>query len=521
MASLLLLLSSVALASDGEPGEERPEEAAAAVGEAAAAVEAPGPLYCDADSEACEWPRPLPDRARFVVVTLHGEVSLGMAAYIDRVASRLEPGDILVLDINTFGGRVDAAVRIRDGLLRATEDEQIFTIAFIRPRAISAGALISFATDIIVVAPGATMGAATPVQVGQGGEAQPVEEKIVSYMRTEMRSTAEARGRSGDIAEAMVDKDLVVPGLSAEGKLLTLDGNEALAWAIASFQAQNIDQVIDRLGYGPDGRPYELKETEWSWAEKLAGWLSGSALTGILMTVGMLAIMIGLYTGGAPLPLAIGAVCLGIFFFGHHVVALAGFEEILIFILGLTLLAVEMLLPGYIIPGVLGVILVVVAMTMGLIDFESVPLSVQWELGSIGRALATVFGSIFATGVLAYVTFRYLPESEWGKRLFLDFQLRGRVTDKSEEEYKGLVGASGEAVTDLRPSGKVRIGDKRYEAVADRGHVSAGAKVEVVKSRGFALVVKRSAAPAAPEAPEAPEPAEPAEPATRTEESSS
>lgn len=108
---------------------------------------------------------------------------------------------------------------------------------WVNPRAISAGALISFACDVIAVAPGATLGAATPVQLGEGGEMKAVAEKVVSYMRKEMRATAEAKGRRGDIAEAMVDADAEVPGLDEQGKLLTLDGAQALAWGVAEVQA--------------------------------------------------------------------------------------------------------------------------------------------------------------------------------------------------------------------------------------------------------------------------------------------
>ena len=452
-------------------------------------VDLPGPFRIPEDLHESSRDIPLPANARFVVVELHTEVSLGMASFVERTIGELDEGDILVLDINTFGGRVDAAVRIRDALLEARSKHQAWTIAYIHPRAISAGALISYATDIIVVAPGATIGAATPVTISTG-EMKPTDEKVVSYMRKELRSTAEARGRDGDIAEAMVDSYFAVPGLSDKGKLLTLDGNEALSWKVASFEAIDFDALVNKLGYGPDsGRTYSVDRVEWSWAEDLAGWLTGSALSGLLMTIGMLGIMIGLYTGGNPIPLVVGGVCLGLFFFGHHVVNLAGLEEMLIFMLGAGLIIFEIVVPGHILPGAIGVLLIVGSLVMGLVDTETVPLSIQWEEGWITRALATVFGSILATAVLTYAAFRVLPESRYVRQFLLPSSIEGRATDNIDADNRGVVGEVGVVVSDLRPSGKVEVAGRRYDAVAEHGFVSAGAAVKVLRAQGFSVVV--------------------------------
>ena len=145
-------------------------------------------------------------------VPVAGTIDLGLAPFIDRTLKEAEASSAaaVVLEIDTFGGRVDAAVLIRDTLLRS----RVRTIAFVNKRAISAGALIALAGNTIAMAEGGTIGAATPVEVGPGGPAQPVAEKTVSYMRTEFRSTAEARGRPPELAEAMVDADIEVPGVS-------------------------------------------------------------------------------------------------------------------------------------------------------------------------------------------------------------------------------------------------------------------------------------------------------------------
>ncbi len=439
-------------------------------------------------------PDELPDPARIVVAKLHEEVSLGMAAFVDRQIDTLGPGDILMLDINTFGGRVDAAVAIRDAVL-SVRQRQAVTVAYIHPRAISAGALIAFATDVIIVAPGATMGAAMPVTM-QGGKMEATDEKVVSYMRQEMRATAEARGRDGDIAEAMVDAAHEIPGLSEAGKLLTLDGKQALAYGIASAEAATMEDAIFALGYGEGQRAHSRMDAEWSWAEIVASIITGATLSGLLMSVGMLGLMIGMYTGGSPVPLAIGIGCLMLFFLGHHIVDLAGLEEFLLFALGAALLAVEIFMPGHILPGVLGLICIVASLVLGLLRFDQVPLVVQWEAGWVTRAVAVVFGSIAFTAVLAFASFRALPETRLGKRLLLETTVSGHAAQQSVATHRGLIGSRGVALTDLRPAGHVRIAGKRLDAVAERGFIAAGSDVIARKSRGFSLVVTKAKAKA-------------------------
>ena len=168
------------------------------------------------------------------VAPIEGIIDLGLAPFVQRVLNEATDAGAaaVIFEINTFGGRVDAAVLIRDALLNA----KVKTVAFVNKRAISAGALISLAAEKIVMAEGGTIGAATPVQVGQpGAPAQPVEEKTVSYVRKEFRSTAEARKRPPLIAEAMVDADVEIPGLIEKGKLLTLTTEEAVKHKVAIF----------------------------------------------------------------------------------------------------------------------------------------------------------------------------------------------------------------------------------------------------------------------------------------------
>src|SRR5688500_15642482 len=203
------------------------------------------------------------------VAPVEGIIDLGLAPFVRRVLDEAaeQRAAAVVLEINTFGGRVDAAVLIRDALLRA----RVRTVAFVNKRAISAGALIGLAAETIAMAEGSTIGAATPVTMGEpGGPAQPVAEKTVSYMRKEFRATAEARKRPPLLAEAMVDADVEVPGVIAKGKLLTLTTEEALQHQVADVRAESVDAVLTFLELSDA----DVRRASPTWAETLVRFLT-------------------------------------------------------------------------------------------------------------------------------------------------------------------------------------------------------------------------------------------------------
>ncbi|MEO8324802.1 MAG: ATP-dependent Clp protease proteolytic subunit, partial [Nitrospirota bacterium] len=285
------------------------------------------------------------------VVPIEGVIDLGLAPFVQRVLTEAEStgAKAVILVINTFGGRVDAAVLIRDALLESKTP----TVAFINKRAISAGALISLASGKIVMAEGSTIGAATPVQIGlPGTPAQPVEEKTVSYMRKEFRATAEKRNRPPLIAEAMVDADVEIPDLIEKSKLLTLTTKEALQVNIADFQANSLEAVLQSLNLA-DAEIVYASET---WAESLVRFLTHPVVSSLLMSVGILGIMFEMRVPGFGVPGALGLICLALFFWGHGLVQLAGLEEFLLVGLGLILVGLEIfVIPGFGISGILGI----------------------------------------------------------------------------------------------------------------------------------------------------------------------
>ncbi|MGD8606031.1 MAG: NfeD family protein [Myxococcales bacterium] len=428
------------------------------------------------ESHVQPLPIDAPAGATVVVIPIDGTVELGLAAFVRRAIEDHPDAAAIVLDVNTLGGRVDAAIQIRDAILDAIPR----TVAFIHPRAISAGALISLACDNVLMTDGATIGAATPIQAG-GGQVEAVGEKMVSYMRAEMRSTAEANGRRGDIAEAMVDREVVIDGVVEAGKLLTLDTDQALKLGIADAKAANLDEVMKTLNL----KQPHIIEQEVNWGEKLARLLTEPTVSGLLLSVGMLGLMVAFYTRTVGAFTILGFVALALFFGGHAVVHLVGWEEALLFATGVVLVVIEIFfVPGFGVPGVLGLICVISALVLSLIG---IPINVSFKTGLLAEAMTRVLLSLLGAFVLALVIMRLLSRTAFGKSFILQDAETGFLSAPTASD---LVGQIGEALTDLRPSGKIIIAHQRHQATSEREFVARGSRVRVIGKEGPVLIVR-------------------------------
>lgn len=415
------------------------------------------------------------------VVPVEGVIDLGLAPFIERVTEQAaeDGAAAVILEINTFGGRVDAAVLIRDTLLEAN----VPTVAFINKRAISAGALISLASEKIYMTEGATIGAAMPVQGGApGAAAQPVEEKTVSYLRKEFSATAEARGRPTRLAEAMVDADVEIDGVIDKGKLLTLTTDEALKEGLIDAEVVDRSALLRELGL--EGA--EVREAEESWAESLVRFLTNPVLSSMLITVGLLGVITEIRTPGFGLPGAIGLASLGLFFWGHWLVQLAGYEELLLFGLGVLLLAVEVFVtPGFGVIGGLGVLSLLAGLAFSLLGPGSSPDAV---VGVITRVLT----SLLVAAIAAVVLLRFLPRTPFGRKLVLDTGMtaeEGYVSPPAED--RELLGREGLASSPLHPSGLALIAGRRIDVVSDGEYIDAGEPIVVTRVDGNRIVVRK------------------------------
>jgi membrane-bound serine protease (ClpP class) len=425
------------------------------------------------------------------VVDVHGNIDLGLAPFIVDTLGSTAGLSLVVLDIDTPGGRVDAALMIRDALLNA----EVPTVAFVHPRAISAGALIAYGCETIAMVPGGSIGAATPITINPikaplGGGASPVDEKMVSYLRTEFATTARARDRRGDIAEAMVDSDVHIEGVTPAGKLLTLDTDNALELGVADLRVESLEDLLAKMHL--DGA--EIQRPEPGWAFELARILTHPVLTGILMMLGMAGILLELRSPGFGAPGIVGIACLLIFFFGHTVVHLSGWEEILLFGIGVGLLAVEIFVtPGFGILGALGIVAIVGSLVLAL---SGLPLDVSLSVGQLRTAFLRVAASAALAGALFALIMALLPRTRLVRPLVLATELASgpsHVAGRSPR-LEGSVtvgkGDTGRAVTILRPAGKARFGGITLVVESDGAFIDRGRPVVVVTMLGDRVLVR-------------------------------
>ena len=418
------------------------------------------------------------------VAPIEGIIDLGLAPFVQRVLNEATDAGAaaVILDINTFGGRVDAAVVIRDALLNA----RVKTVAFVNKRAISAGALISLAAEKIVMADGGTIGAATPVQMGQpGAPAQPVEEKTVSYVRKEFRATAESRKRPPLIAEAMVDADVEIRGLIQKGKLLTLTTEEALKHNLVDFRADTIADVLKQF----DLAGAEVRQASPNWAENLVRFLTHPIVSSLLITIGMLGIILEIRTPGFGVPGALGIASLALFFWGHWLVQLAGWEELLLVGSGLVLLVLEIfVIPGFGLAGVLGIGALLAGLSLSLIGGGA-----TWEF--ILKAAGRVVFSLLLALVASLAVLRFLPRLPFGRRLILETELlAGAGGSSAPESDRMWLGKSGTALSPLRPAGIAEIEGERVDVVSDGDLIEPGVPIVVTHVDGNRIVVRRDRA---------------------------
>jgi len=417
-----------------------------------------------------------------VDLQLEGMIDPGVAAFVERVVEDAEEARAaaIVLEIDTFGGRVDAATVIRDAVL----DAQALTIAFINKRAISAGALISLACDKIVMTRAATMGATTPVDMS----GQKASDKVTSYMRAEMRATAERTGRDVKIAEAMVDERVDVPGLSAEaGRPATLTTEQALNYQMADETAETLYEVLKIY----DLADAEVIEIELNWSEHILRFLTHPIITSILLAVAMFGLIAEVRTPGWGLGGTLALVALALFFGSHLILRLAEWWEPMLFIAGLGLLLVEILfIPGFGVVGLLGIAFMLAALVIS--QLGTVELWSLWSLEKIATVVGRLAASMIGAIVFSLIFLRALPRFAAFNRLILRSETRaseGYVSSATDRDVE-LVGKRGIALSDLRPVGVGMFDGQRLDIIADGEFIEEQTPIQIVEDRGSRIVVK-------------------------------
>jgi membrane-bound serine protease (ClpP class) len=399
-------------------------------------------------------------------IPVEHEVERGLEAFLERNIEKAEEDgtDHVVLEIYTPGGRVDAALHIAK-IMRETE---IPITAYVVKNAFSAGAYIALNADQIVMKPSTTIGSAAVID-SQGNTAG---QKAESAWKAEMLAAAELNERDPLYAEAMVDPDVEIPELGLEkGELLTLTASEAIKVGYAERIAEDRQELLAHLNLDDA----KIVESEPTLADKIARFVTNPVVVPILLSLGSLGLVLELYTPGFGIAGSIGALSLLLFFYGHMIAGLAGWEAILLFGTGLVLIILELFLPGGII-GILGV----VAMLTGLILAG----------GSLSGILIAIAIAIVVTVIGSYFFIRSFGYNGPLKRLVLFDSTSSEKGYLSHQERTDLTGRVGIAATPLRPSGSVKLDDEYLDVVTEGSYIEKGKTVKIIKVSGGRVVVR-------------------------------
>ncbi len=387
--------------------------------------------------------------------------------------------DLVIIELDTYGGALTDADEIRTRIL----NYDIPIYAFINKDAASAGALISIACDSIYMAPGSSIGAATVVS-GADGEAAP--DKYQSYMRSIMRSTAEAKGRDPKIAEAMVDEDIDLDSIATEGKVLTFSVSEAMKHGFCEAQVDDLEEVLAISNI----EDYEIVTYELGSSERIIALFLNPFVSGILILVIIGGIWFELQTPGVGFPLMAAILAAILYFTPYYLNGLAANWEIVLFVVGLLLLALEIfVIPGFGVAGVLGIACSLGALVLVMLNNDYFDFSFE-NSDRILMAVMTTFSGFFLAIIAMFIGGVRLANSRLFQRIALQETQEKSQGYTSRFIQESMKGKQGTAYTILRPSGKVMIEDNIYDASTRGEYVPQGGKVEVISDEGTSLKVK-------------------------------
>jgi membrane-bound serine protease (ClpP class) len=424
-----------------------------------------GLLLCGAAGFAGASAATFADRP-VVVVPVDGTVDDGMAHLVERSVAQAnaENAAAIVLDINSPGGLVESAFRIRDAVFSAREP----VIAYVDGRAYSAAALIALSANRIVMSPGSSIGAAEPI---------PNTAKMVSALRGEFESTAQRNHRPSAVAGAMVDKNVDLPDYKRSGAILTLNTEDAVRAHVADTTAPSLDAVLTQSHLEAAPRGTE----EYTWGERIARFATNPAVSALLLSLGMLGLLIEMQTlhGIAGL-IGVGALAL---FFGTHVYA--GFSNGLVLVLALVgiigILWELHVVPGHGLPGILGGICLLLAALFA------------FGLPFFFVAIETIATAIVLTVICFTLVTRKLPENAWARRLALGAAQGADYVTSAD--HTGLFGRTGTAASYLRPAGIASIDGRRIDVLTEGEFIPQGTPIRVVRVEGSRIFVEAVSLP--------------------------
>lgn len=451
------------------------------------------------------------------VIRASGDVEPGMAAFIERSLKETtyDPDALVVLELDTFGGRVDSALAIVDSIVNIPKGK---TVAYVAKKAISAGALIALACNELAMKPHTTIGDCAPIIYSNEGPKM-MGEKFQSPLRAKFRALAKRNGYPTALTEAMVTADMTVFAVTrngktvymdkvdyedlsdeekaevtekrtvvAEGELLTMDDVEAKKLGFSKMSAGSVQEMLEQMDIGP----FKIVRIEEVWSESFVRMIS--AIAPILMMIGLAALYTELQAPGFGAPGFVGIVCLGLVFFGQYMVGLASYTELLLLAIGLILMGYEIfVLPGFGISGFGGILFIGAGMVLAFQNFVLPDPDLPWQASLLMRNIALVLAALVCAFASSLLLMRYVFPgiSRFSKDgPYLSASLKNMRAESLESAFV-KAGDAGVAATALRPSGKVRIGDETVDAVSEAEFLEKDTLIKVLSVSGNRVIVCR------------------------------
>ncbi|HPA20220.1 MAG TPA: NfeD family protein [Verrucomicrobiae bacterium] len=426
-----------------------------------------------------------------VIIPIKGDIDGALTFVVRRgVKIALDRGaQHLVLHMDTDGGPVTDTTEIMAIIQRFKPEANTYTL--VDKKAYSAGSFIAASTRHIYMVPGSVIGAATPILITGQELGEAVQAKMNSALRAMVRAAAERHGHRAEVFEAMIEKDrglkigdkVIVP----EGEILTLTAEEAAKTygdppqpLLSSGTVNSMDEMLAKAGLSGA----EIIQVEQTGFETAARWIV--SIAPILLLAGIVGIYVEFKVPGFGLPGIAGATCLLLFFFGHQIAGLSGHEALVLFGIGIILVALEIFVfPGTLLPGAIGAALIVTSLLMAMVDYYPRDPVIP-EMSQLQRPLLNLTISLVGAGIVIAFLAMTLPSTS----LFATLTVKS--TSGRAVELPAQVGDAGVAASDLRPAGKATFGDRLEDVVTEGDFIARGDAVRVVAVEGLRIVVVRA-----------------------------
>nr|WP_243098148.1 NfeD family protein [Serpentinicella alkaliphila] len=404
-----------------------------------------------------------PTGTNVYVIPIHGEINPAITGHVSKAISEInrdQNAALIILDIDTYGGRIDAAEEISKEILGIS----IPTVSFVNTKAESAGVLLTISGDTIVMAPAGTIGSAETI---------PNTEKVLSMWTSLLRGVAEEKDRDPNLIASMADRSISIPGVIEEGRLLNLTTQEAINLGLAEFSAKDYFSIVEELEIG--NANIIVKDVNFT--VRLAQALSSSYVASMLITIGFIGFIIEIFTAGFGLGGTISLIAFALYFAGGILAGNTGAGVLIIFLAGILLLLIEAVVPGFGVPGIGGIISIIISIVMAANDARS--------------ATIYIFVALVLSIIFLILLLKYGSRSKFFDKIILMENLTKEKGYQANKEYGHLIGKEGVVLTLLRPSGTIEVGDEILDVVSDVGFVEKGSTVKIVKVEGRKIIVKK------------------------------